>query len=254
MKIKVSFSFIAFIFIGLLFNAFKYLFIFFFLALIHELCHIIFAVIFKVRVKELSFNVLGFSAELEDVEFKPFWIQIIIFLAGPLSFFPSLIILNILYKCNFFSIYSYRVALNDNLSLLIFNLLPFYPLDGGHIMEICLLKFFPSYKGKKICSLISLFVSIILLIECLKEYQYLLFVFIFYNALISLIFFKRTYHNYLLSRVGKVSSFPLKQSIFPNIFHFNYNYFTYKSNLISEDDYYIKEEIKTLTKKIKENK
>ncbi len=252
-KIRVLFSSVVFIALGLFFNAFNYIFIFYLLALIHELCHILFALIFHVKVNEISFHALGFSAELKDVEFLPLAKQLIIFLAGPLSFIPSYLIINYLYKIDFLSIYSYKVALNDNISLLIFNLLPFYPLDGGRIFEAVLLKFLDAFKTKVIRSIVSCIVSVFLLISCLKEYQYLLFFFILFNALTSIFFFKKEYHNYLLNRVGKISNYPIRNTNYPKIYHFYYNYYQFKDKIISEEDYLIVSEIDLMRKKIKKS-
>lgn len=245
-KVRVLFSCVVFIALGLYFNAFNYLFIFYLLALIHELCHVFFAIIFHVEVKEITFHALGFSAELKDVEFKPFYQQIIIYLAGPLSYFPAVLLINHLYQINFLSIYSYKVALNDNLSLLIFNLLPFYPLDGGRIMEVILLKITNAFKAKLFRSIISLFVSVILLILCIKDLQYLLFIFILYNAIISLALFKKEYRTYLINRVGKVSLYPLRKTKYPKLYHFYYNLFQFNKTFISEDDLLLKKEIERL--------
>lgn len=252
-RIRILFSSVVFIALGLYFNAFNYLFIYYLLALIHELCHVFFAIMFHVEVEEISFHALGFSAELKDVEFAPFFKQLIIYLAGPLSFFPSLLLINILYKVNFLSIYSYKVALNDNISLLIFNLLPFYPLDGGRIFELLILKFKPVFKAKVFRSFISLFVSIILLISCIKDYQYLLFLFILFNAITNFILLKKEYRNYLLKRVGKVNFYPIRESIYPEIYHFNYNYFQINNRTIGEEDYLLESEIDLMRKRIKRN-
>ncbi len=250
-RIRVLFSCVVFIALGLYFNAFNYLFIFYLLALIHELCHVIFALIFHVEVKEITFHALGFSAELKDIEFKPFYQQIIIYIAGPLSYFPTVLLINYLYKIDFLSVYSYKVALNDNLSLLIFNLLPFYPLDGGHIMEAILLKITNAFKAKLLRSIVSLFISIILLVLCVKDMQYLLFIFILYNAIMSLVLFKKEYRTYLLSRVGKVSLYPLKETKYPKLYHFYYNMFQFNKSFISEDDLVLKEEVERIKQKKK---
>ncbi len=251
-NIKVELSALIFIIFGLFFNCFNYLFLFYLLALIHELAHVLMAIIFKVEVEEISFNALGFNAKIKDLEFVSFKKQVLILLAGPLSFIPSYFLITYLYEINFISIYALKVALDDNISLLIFNLIPFYPLDGGRILELILYKFNPAYKAKKIKVFISCIVSIFLISLCIEDYQYLLLLFIVYYALTSIIFLKREYHDYLISRVGKISFFKKKKTPYPQVYHFYHNIYEFENKQISEEDYIIKNEINLIKQKAKQ--
>lgn len=247
-KIHITIPFLIFICLGIIFNAFKYLFIFYLLAFFHELFHVFTALIFKVKIKDITFSCLGLSCSLDNTLYLSAKKQILIYIMGPLSFFPLLVIINLLYKYNFFSLYTYKVAFNDNISLLIFNLLPFYPMDGGRILETILLKIMPSKKALFFRNLCSLITSFLLCYLCYLEAQYLLLAFISFNMISYIVFFNKDYHNYLLSRIGLINDFPHKISTFPNIYHFYHNHFLLHNKFINEEDYLLNQEINRLNK------
>ncbi len=247
-RFKIDLSTFVFIFLGIYFNALSYLIIFYFLAFIHECFHLIMAKIFHVKIGQMVFHPLGFSLELKDILYEKSYKQIIIYLAGPLSYFISYLLLYFFYKSGILSYYGYLTSQENNLSLLLFNLIPFYPLDGGKIMEVILLKIFPSKKAIKIRIGITLMLSIFLLNLCIQEEQLLLFFFLLYSSLSSLFCFRKEYRMYLESRIGHVSSFKEKTTKEENIYHFFHNLLLEKNNLIDEETYILKEKMKTLLK------
>jgi Zn-dependent protease len=103
--------------------------------------------------------------------------EILISLAGPASNIILAIIFTILFK--FFAMNLFLSIIIINLSLAIFNLLPFYPLDGSHIFPdlfpkgtgqlILIFMILPIFNGS---SLIFYFISPIINF-CLKLLSYL---------------------------------------------------------------------------------
>ena len=107
-------------------------------ALIHELGHLFIGVLLGFKAETLKIMPLGFCIEFTlDVEdynkkikksnifaFK----KILIALAGPLVNF-IIIIVGLIYNIESNIIYS-------NLLIMLFNLIPIYPLDGGKLMKI----------------------------------------------------------------------------------------------------------------------
>lgn len=104
-------------------------FVIFFLALSHEMGHIAMAFLCGVRPKKLKITPLGFIAYIQDFEKICFSKKILILIAGPFVNFVLTIIF--FYLDNNF-------LFNANLVLLIFNLLPTYPLDGSKILMVIL--------------------------------------------------------------------------------------------------------------------
>ena len=123
--------------------AYYYLFV-----LMHELSHILVALILKVDVKEIELLPIGINAKYEN---KISLIrELIISLAGPIA---SII---------FSIIFENETFVFMNICIAIFNLIPIYPLDGGRIVQSTLKMIFGEYIGKKLSYTITKFFLIIL--------------------------------------------------------------------------------------------
>lgn len=105
------------------------------LVLIHELAHSLVASGYGLRVKEIELYPFGGVARLEGMlELEPAQ-ETKVALAGPLSNF---FLLALGYYChlnfNWHGPY-YLLFQNANLAMGLFNLLPFFPLDGGRVLR-----------------------------------------------------------------------------------------------------------------------
>lgn len=106
-------------------------FIFYFFIFLHELAHILMAVLLKVKVEEISFLPVGVNAKFDFKKKKGK--EIVVAMAGPVFslllafFFPK-----------------YKV---ENCWIAILNLLPIAPLDGGRILKNTLWLVFGMEKG-----------------------------------------------------------------------------------------------------------
>jgi stage IV sporulation protein FB len=124
MKIKIHYSLSLLFFIFIFTGFYLEFFIFFLVIFAHELGHYLVARIYGVKIEHLTFTVLGGVLKIETVNIS--WIkQIFLYGAGIivnlLLFFGSRYLPNPYFK---------KLFLNYNLLLIVFNLLPIYPLDG----------------------------------------------------------------------------------------------------------------------------
>lgn len=172
MSIKIHFY--LFLFISYVFYIRKLeLFLIFYISiLIHEIAHIVIALLLKVNVTELLLMPFGVSASYsENISRKK---EIIISIAGPLM---SLII----------SILSKDFLIKSvNLLIMILNLIPIYPLDGGRIQKKIFELILGYEKGSKISEILSDFfivlvfiVSIIFIIYFKNFYLFFLSLYIY---------------------------------------------------------------------------
>ena len=93
--------------------------------IIHELSHIIMALLLREKIQMIKILPCGFNCSFRNQSSIKAWKMILILFAGPL--------INLLFgRIGFLSV-SFREA---NIFIGIFNLLPFFSLDGGNIMKI----------------------------------------------------------------------------------------------------------------------
>lgn len=149
MKIKIHYSLallgFAFLFTGFYFE----ILIFFFVIFMHELGHYFVASAFKQKIDHLTFTVLGGILKVEMGPLSRIK-QILIYSAG---IFVNLLLLFI---SRFLpDSYLKKLLFNYNLLLIIFNLLPIYPLDGFQILQVILSFFDSPFKEFRISSVIS---------------------------------------------------------------------------------------------------
>lgn len=143
MQIKIDFKIFIIILIFIVTRHIEIYAILMLFALIHELGHLICGVILGFKPKTISiipygFN-LGFEVKCNDYNKKirngnQLTVKkIIIALAGPMTNMICLILTEILR--NKLSINIYQYAVYSNILLILFNLIPIYPLDGGRIAQ-----------------------------------------------------------------------------------------------------------------------
>lgn len=157
---------------------------FFLLILIHELGHFISAIILNWNVDKIYFYPYGGYTKFNEDINKPLKEELTILLAGP-------VVQIIFYylTINYFSITDQNILTTYHYSILIFNLLPIYPLDGGKLLNI-LLSYYLSYKKSYMMTmLISYFIAIAILLSSLfTDYNFSFNIYL----MISLIIIKLT--------------------------------------------------------------
>lgn len=139
-----------------------------FFAVVHELGHLLMGLMLKMKPERIELMPFGlsisFKVNVQDINKKrgngnqQVFKEILVASAGPLT---NLIILIFTYvffgNSNFSSLVIYA-----NLLILIFNLLPIYPLDGGRILNGILHILFGRLEARSLSFDISMVVTIVL--------------------------------------------------------------------------------------------
>lgn len=130
-----------------------------FIVVIHELGHSFAAQYFSWRVRKISFLPFGGVAEMDEHGNRPLKEEFIVILAGPLQHVWMAIAALLLERFGFFPGIQYDVFLQYNWMILLFNLLPIWPLDGGKLLMLVLCRnhtFLHALKWSILSSLILL--------------------------------------------------------------------------------------------------
>lgn len=166
MRIRIDLKILIFLLLFYFTKQINIYLIIMFFSIIHELGHMLTGLIFKLKVDKLEIMPCGVSVSFKEsknmsikkIELK----KILIALAGPATSLFLVVLytyLNTLYI-------SKQDAVYANLLILIFNLIPLYPLDGGRIIKGILNIEIGYEKSQQLTNLISNFTMIILTLFC----------------------------------------------------------------------------------------
>ena len=200
--------------ISLITGLFKEFIVMYLIIFIHELGHIFFAILFSYEIIKINIYPFGGYTILNYDINSPFINEFLLFLGGILFQFILFIIIHYTIDNN---LYFYKLFINYNTNILIFNMLPIYLLDGGKLLNMILNKLFPF----KLSHLLSIYISYILIF---------IFIIIFYKSintmLISILLITLTikeykmhkfiYNKFLLERYIKKYNFKHNNFILNN--------------------------------------
>lgn len=158
LRIRIDLKIIIFLIIFYFTNQLRIYLIIMFFCILHEIGHLIAGLILKMKPEKIEIMPFGLSisfyTNFNDNKIK----EIFVALAGPATSLASAILCN---NINFGYI-TMQEAVYSNLLILLFNLIPLYPLDGGRIIKGILDIKLGVTKGSKIINKISYITMIIL--------------------------------------------------------------------------------------------
>ena len=139
--------------------------IIFLMIIIHECGHLLMALLFKWNIDKISIYPYGGCVKFNEKINRPLKEELLILISGPFFQILFFIIITILYKNSILSFRNYLLFKTYHYTLLFFNLLPIYPLDGGKILNVLLEYIFPYKKSNKLIIILSYLVLVFLLIS-----------------------------------------------------------------------------------------
>ena len=159
MKVQFSLWWIVFLIFACFANAFLVFIWIMGMLLIHELMHVMMACYLGYEVERIMIYPFGVGAYIAHLDHGRSFDEICIILAGLATHLWFPFILQSAYQLNWISSSFMMYLKQMNFSILLFNCLPIYPLDGGRIVD-ALIHLFCSYRIGK---MISLFTSLVAL-------------------------------------------------------------------------------------------
>ena len=160
MQVKLNFQVFLFIFIYFFTHQIEEYVVTLCFAIIHELGHILAGIMLGLKPKELKIMPFGVNILFEDYRYKKNIEKkkVLISLAGPVT---NCIIGLIVFFLNI-NIGLKELIVYTNFLIMVFNLIPIYPLDGGRILKYLLMIKNSKEKSEYIINKISNFTIILL--------------------------------------------------------------------------------------------
>jgi len=106
--------------------------------LIHEVGHAAAALSFSWRIKKITLLPFGGVAEMDEHGNRPVREELIVILAGPAQHLWLMGAAFLMYENGVIPEYAYFLFMKYNLMILVFNLFPIWPLDGGKLLFLLL--------------------------------------------------------------------------------------------------------------------
>ena len=187
-KIKIHPFFYIVTFIIFLTGYFKYFTLFMLFVIIHELGHIIIALLYKWNIEKILILPFGAITFFNEKINKPLLEEFLISIFG--------IIFQLIFYF-FINIYINDLIIDKiNIFLLLFSIIPIYPLDGSKIINIIFNKFFSFQFSHKL----SIILSILLIINFIFIYKNNLFLILSFIFLIKNIIYEIKNHKYIIKK------------------------------------------------------
>lgn len=188
-KIKIHPFYYLFAFICILTGYFKYFVIINFIILFHEMGHILMSLYYNWNIEKIVILPFGGITIFKEKINKPIKEELMIAIMGPL------------FQISLFILFRSQLFIIFNLILLLFNLLPIFPLDGSKIINLLLNKFI-SFKKSHI---ISIYLSIIILFCLLVISKFnlillLILLFLLFKTLKEIKNHKYLFHKFVFER------------------------------------------------------
>lgn len=213
-------------FLSLFTGLFKPLYTLMFIIIVHELGHILGAIIYKWKIAKVVILPFGGITIFNEELNRPIKEEFIILIMGPLFQLIAFLIfkdLNIYFN-------------NLNYGLFLFNFLPIYPLDGYKFWLLTFSKYLPYKLALKLMLVISyLFIIINFKLELT---HILVFFFLFVGLIKESKKITKIYYKFLLERyLYKYRFHKIKTISNSNYFYKDCYHYIKLDTLISEDDY-----------------
>jgi len=163
-KIHIPPILIVFILISFLTGTFFELGIILSIVFIHELGHFMMACFFKWRIRRIMLWVFGGVMETEEHGNRPIWEEALVLIAGPFQHALIYLAIFIMSSIELLPASILDLIFYFNTVILLFNLLPIWPLDGGKLLFLFLSGQISFKKAYHFIILFSMCISIFLLL------------------------------------------------------------------------------------------
>ena len=176
----------------------KFFLFFTFLILFHEIGHIFAGIICKWKIKEVIIMPFGGLTIFNNKINHSLKEELFVSLSGPIF----QLIIGFFIKNN--------ILLNIHYSLLLFNLIPIYPLDGSKVVTVLFNTFLSFYSSLKLIIYLSYIMILLVILKYNNIILYLIMLLILYKVVLEHKNIKEIFNKFLLERY--LSNFNYKKT------------------------------------------
>ncbi|MEN1970476.1 site-2 protease family protein [Lentibacillus sp. N15] len=176
---------LVFIAISFVTGTFTELMIILSIVLIHELGHYTMAKVFKWRIRSIMLWIFGGVMDTDEHGNRPILEEILVTIAGPLQHVLIYGIIQIIAMNELFPSSVIIIMVHYNTLIMLFNLLPLWPLDGGKILFLLLSSFLAYRTAYHSVLVISFVVCLVFLVLQLFIFPFTLSSFLLFLFLLK---------------------------------------------------------------------
>lgn len=226
--------FIIILFVFILIGYFRLIIYFMLLITVHEMGHISISYLFKWKISKIIILPFGALTKYDEVINRPLKEEFFVAISGIVFQF----VFYSLVKNNINYIYFKEI----NYFIILFNIIPIYPLDGSKILNV-ILNIFTSYKNSILITCIVSFICILILgIISFKANKILFVVLLFLLIGVNELYNKKDYlfnkfllerylNNYNFNKAIVVNKLSKMKKDYKHIFYIDNKYLTEKTIL-----------------------
>lgn len=146
---------------------FNELFLLLLIIFVHEIGHAVAAQFFSWRIKSIVLLPFGGVAEMDEHGNRPLKEELMVILAGPIQHVWMIAVAFLCFEWQLVTPEFFSLFVQYNLMILLFNLLPIWPLDGGKLVFLYLSYFYAFGDAHRKALQLSIFMLILFLIASL---------------------------------------------------------------------------------------
>ena len=201
-KLKINFTTYLFFFSCFLTGYIKQALIIFLIVLVHEFGHVTMAILNGYKIDKIELLPFGGITTIDKPINTPLDKEFKIAIGGFLFQFILFIIFSIFYKFNIIDNSFWQIFIKYNFTIILFNMIFIYPLDGFKILSCFVENFCGYYYAYSILGIIS--IIFLILFFCLNTIfslnNYLIISFLIYNIFAYFKIKSKLYYRFLLER------------------------------------------------------
>jgi len=237
-KIKFHYTYYIISLSFLITGQFLNLIIFTSLIIVHEFGHYMACIFTKVNVKKIIIYPYGGITKIDDIIDIDFSKELLISISGIVFQSVYFLVIYLLYKNYLIRDYTYNIFSNYHYSMLFFNLIPIFPLDGSKILNVVINKIFNFKLSNFLLIIISIINMIVMFFIYNFNYSYVMILGVLINYLYNYIKnMDYLYNRFLLEKYLYKTNYNKRKIIN------NYNKMYRNTNhIIKNNDKYLKEE------------